>query len=92
MKLCIVCGRPAQGSCPICQSVAYCSRSCQKLDWLEDHATSCVAPEAVEELEELPEKTPEKPKALSDLVQDWRDGVEKLWIELQDEEPNKSRE
>lgn len=83
---CVVCGRAAEGVCPICQSATYCSRSCQKLDWLEDHATICTPASP-----EPPETTPEEvvhegPKPLSDLVQLWRVSVEKLWIELQDEE------
>ena len=83
--LCAVCGRSAVGFCPLCQAVGYCSRSCQKLDWLEDHATLCGAELKVEDEGKGTQQTEEK-TSLSQEVEDWRRAVERLWVELRDEE------
>ena len=84
---CAVCGRSAVGTCPLCRKVGYCSRSCQKLDWLEDHATLCDAPQLALNGQQVEgPKDPKEEKSLSQEVELWRLEVERLWVELRDEE------
>ncbi len=84
---CVVCGRSALGTCPLCRSVCYCSRSCQKLDWLEDHATICGAEVlSAEEFHIGHGASREEAPSLSKEVEAWRVAVESLWLELHSEE------
>eukprot|EP00438_Fugacium_kawagutii_P004065 Skav200556 [mRNA] locus=scaffold2256:71431:72795:+ [translate_table: standard] len=83
--LCVVCGRSALGTCPLCGAVGYCSRSCQKLDWLEDHATLCGDIQRSAE-DHKRRELPKEEKSLSEDVELWRLAVERLWVELRDEE------
>mmetsp|Transcript_789 Transcript_789/g.1972 ORF Transcript_789/g.1972 Transcript_789/m.1972 type:complete len:390 (+) Transcript_789:81-1250(+) len=78
-SFCVVCGRPAVGCCSVCQSVHYCSKTCQQLDWLEEHASLC---------EDLHARLPQLKETEADhsAVALWRLAVSKLWQELYEEE------
>ena len=73
---CAVCGRSAVGTCPLCRKVGYCSRSCQKLDWLEDHATLCDAPQLALNGQQV--EGPKDPKEEKSLSKRWSFGGWKL--------------
>ncbi|CAJ1434281.1 unnamed protein product [Effrenium voratum] len=87
-RWCVICGRCARGSCPICQSVFYCSENCQRLNWLEEHATTCNERASQDQgAQENAEDThEEKQEVAREAVQMWRLAVERLWLELRSDE------
>ena len=41
-RVCQTCGNPSKTKCASCCEVYYCSRECQKSDWLEQKKSCCV--------------------------------------------------
>ncbi|CAJ1338709.1 unnamed protein product [Effrenium voratum] len=103
-RWCVICGRCARGSCPICQpltqvqlldllmlGVRYTEpafRNCQRLNWLEEHATTCNERASQDQgAQENAEDThEEKQEVAREAVQMWRLAVERLWLELRSDE------
>jgi len=41
-KICVYCEKPALHSCSLCHKIYYCSKECQKQNWMNGHREQCT--------------------------------------------------